>query len=56
MMAKGERLTTYDPVEDLRTEEAIAVFMEEAAKTGDDAYISHGRNVVARARAAAPKQ
>jgi DNA-binding phage protein len=29
----GEKLTTHDPAEDLQSNEAIAVFMEEAFKT-----------------------
>jgi probable addiction module antidote protein len=48
----AEKLTAYDPADDLRTDEAIAVFMEEAVGTGDEAYIAHARGVVARARAA----
>ena len=52
----AEKLTGYDPADDLRTNEAIAVFMEEAVKTADQAYISHARNVVARARATKPKR
>ncbi|WP_369723356.1 hypothetical protein AB8Z38_04845 [Bradyrhizobium sp. LLZ17] len=46
------KLTTYDPADDLQTNEAFAVFMEEALKTEDEAYVSHARRVVARARAA----
>jgi len=45
-----ERLTTFDPAEDLGTNEAIAVFMDEAFKTGDVAYIAHALGVVARAK------
>jgi probable addiction module antidote protein len=52
----AEKLTTYDPADDLRTDEAVAVFMEEALKTADEAYISHARSVVARARAARPNR
>lgn len=47
----ADKLTTYDPADDLRTDEAIAVFVEEAAKTEDEAYIAHAHDV-ARARAA----
>ena len=43
-------LTTYDPAEDLASEEAIAVFMAEAFKTNDSAYIAHALGVVARAK------
>ncbi|MEH2626688.1 putative addiction module antidote protein [Bradyrhizobium sp. AZCC 1719] len=46
----GERLTTYDPAEDLLSDEAIAVFMEEAFKTEDAGYIAHALGVVARAK------
>jgi len=43
----GEKLTSYDPAEDLQSDEAIAVFMEEAFKTEDAAYIAHALGVVA---------
>src|SRR5579859_292819 len=46
----GEKLTTYDPAEDLQSDEAIALFMEEAFKTEDAAYIAHALGVVARAK------
>ncbi len=46
----GEKLTSYDPAEDLQSDEALAVFMEEAFKTGDVAYIAHALGVVARAK------
>ena len=45
-----ESLTTYDPAEDLASDEAAAVFMAEAFETGDAAYIAHALGVVARAR------
>ncbi len=45
-----EKLTTYDPAEDLDSDEAIAVFMEEAFKTEDAGYIAHALGVVARAK------
>jgi probable addiction module antidote protein len=45
-----ERLTPYDPAEDLGSDEAIAVFMAEALQTNDVAYISHALGVVARAK------
>lgn len=48
----ADKLTTYDPADDLRTDEAIAVFVEEAVKTEDEAYIAHARDVIARAQAA----
>ena len=46
----AERLTNYDPAEDLRSDEAIAMFMAEAFQTNDVAYISHALGVVARAK------
>ena len=46
----GEKLTAYDPAEDLLSDEAIAVFMEEAFKTEDAGYIAHALGVVARAK------
>ncbi|CAN7523673.1 putative addiction module antidote protein [Trinickia sp. LjRoot230] len=46
----AEKLTTYDPVEDLSSEEAMAVFMAEAFETNDVAYIAHALGVVARAK------
>jgi probable addiction module antidote protein len=46
----SEKLTNYDPAEDLLSDEAIAVFMEEAFKTEDTGYIAHALGVVARAK------
>lgn len=46
----AEKLTAYDPAEDLNTGEAIAVFMAEAFQTNDAAYIAHALGVVARAK------
>lgn len=46
----AETLTTYDPSEDLASDEAIATFMAEAFETGDASYIAHALGVVARAR------
>jgi probable addiction module antidote protein len=46
----AEKLTKYDPSEDLASDEAIATFMAEAFQTNDVAYISHALGVVARAR------
>jgi probable addiction module antidote protein len=46
----AEKLTTYDPAEDLGSDEAIAVFMAEAFQTNDVGYISHALGVVARAK------
>jgi probable addiction module antidote protein len=50
MKKKAERLTTYDPAEDLGTYEAIAVFVAEALQTNDVGYIAHAVGVVARAK------
>src|ERR1019366_7781532 len=46
----AEKLTTYDPAEDLGSDEAIAVFMAEAFQTNDVGYISHALGVVARVK------
>ncbi|MDM9625686.1 putative addiction module antidote protein [Rhizobium sp. S152] len=46
----SEEMTRYDPAEDLKSEEAIAVFMAEAFKTEDAGYVAHALEVVARAR------
>jgi probable addiction module antidote protein len=43
-------MTTYDPAEDLASDEAIATFMTEAFETNDAAYIAHATGVVARAK------
>lgn len=47
---KVEKLTNCDPVEDLGSDEAIAIFMAEAFLTNDAGYISHALGVVARAK------
>ena len=44
------KLTTYDPAEDLTSDEAIATFMAEAFESGDAGYIAHALGVVARAK------
>ena len=46
----GEKLTTYDPAEDLQSDDAIALFLAEALKTEDGRYIAHAFGVVARAK------
>ena len=46
----AEKLTAYDPAEDLGSDEAIAIFMAQAFATNDAAYISHALGVVARAK------
>jgi probable addiction module antidote protein len=45
-----EKLTTYDPSEDLTSDSAIATFMAEAFETGDAGYVAHALGVVARAK------
>jgi probable addiction module antidote protein len=45
-----KKLTTYDPAEDLTSDEAIATFMAEAFETNDASYIAHALGVVARAK------
>ncbi|PZM08484.1 addiction module antidote protein [Rhizobium tubonense] len=45
-----ERLTTYDPAEDLKSDAAVATFMAEAFETEDVSYIAHALGVVARAK------
>jgi probable addiction module antidote protein len=47
---KPEKLTIYDPAEDLGSDEAIAIFMAEAFQTNDSGYIAHALGVVARAK------
>jgi probable addiction module antidote protein len=46
----AEKLTPYDPAEDLDSDEAMSVFISEAFDTGDVAYIAHALGVVARAK------
>ncbi len=46
----AEKLTTYDPAEDLMSDEAIATFMAEAFQTEDSGYIAHALGVVARSK------
>jgi probable addiction module antidote protein len=45
-----QTLTTYDPAEDLTSDAAIAIFMEQAFASGDASYIAHALGVVARAK------
>lgn len=45
-----EKLTTYDPAEDVVSDEAIATFMAEAFQTNEAGYIAHALGVVARAK------
>lgn len=46
----AEKLTAYDPAEDLNSDKAVAIFMAEAFRTNDAAYIAHALGVVARAK------
>ena len=46
----AEKLSPYDPAEDLVSDEAISIFMAEAFQTLDAGYIAHALGVVARAK------
>ncbi|MGN6807063.1 MAG: addiction module antidote protein [Trinickia sp.] len=46
----AEKLTVYDPAEDLGSEAAMAEFMAAAFETNDAGYIAHALGVVARAK------
>ena len=41
------KLTTYDPAEDLTSDEAMATFIAEAFATEDPGYVAHALGVVA---------
>lgn len=43
-------LTTFDPAEHLKSDQAIADFMAGAFETNDPGFIAHARDVVARAK------
>ena len=45
-----DKLTSYDPAEDLTSGQAMATFMAEAFETNDASYIAHALGVVARAK------
>jgi len=45
-----EKLTPYDPAEDLTSDDDIAAFMAEAFESNDASYIAHALGVVARAK------
>lgn len=45
-----EKLTNYDPAEDLTTEQGIADFMAGAFETSDPGFIAHALGIVARAK------
>ncbi|MGC4080045.1 MAG: putative addiction module antidote protein [Rubrivivax sp.] len=46
----NQKLSSYDPGEDLTTDQAVADFLDAALVTGDAAYIAHAVGVVARAK------
>jgi probable addiction module antidote protein len=46
----AEKLTAYDPAEDLASDSAVATFMAAAFETEDSGYIAHALGVVARAK------
>jgi probable addiction module antidote protein len=46
----AEKLTPYDPAEDLTSDTSVAIFMAEAFETEDAGYIAHALGVVARAK------
>ena len=50
MTKKDEKLTKYDPAEDLTSDEAIAYFMAGALETGDSGFIAHALGVVAKSK------
>ena len=45
-----EKLSTYDPVEDLSSDQAIVDFMAGAFETSDPGFIARALGVVARAK------
>ncbi len=45
-----EKLTIFDPAEQLKSDQAIADFMSDALETNDPAYVAHALGVVARAK------
>ncbi|HEY3778644.1 MAG TPA: addiction module antidote protein [Rhizomicrobium sp.] len=46
----AQKLSNYDPAEDLTSDKAIAAFMAAAFETEDAGYIAHALGVVARAK------
>jgi probable addiction module antidote protein len=46
----AEKLTTYDPAEDLTSDDAVTTFMAEAFETKDAGYIARALGVAARAK------
>ena len=49
-MTMADKLSTYDPADDLTTDEAIALFIDGAFATNDSAFVAHALGVVARAK------
>ena len=49
-----EKLTLYDPAAALVNDEEIAVFMADALKTGNAAFIAKALEIVDRAKGMAP--
>jgi len=49
-MNMTEKLTTYDPAEDLTSDQAVADFMAGAFETNDPGFIAHALGIVARAK------
>src|SRR3990167_4048125 len=49
-MNMTEKLTHYDPAEDLNSDQAIATFMAGAFETSDPGFIAHALGIVARAK------
>lgn len=49
-MIMREKLSSYDPADDLVSEEAIVAFMSEAFETRDAGFIAHSLGIVARAK------
>jgi len=48
--SKTEGLTPFDVAEMLKTDEMVALFLDEAFKSGDAAYIAHSLGIAARAK------
>jgi probable addiction module antidote protein len=49
-MTMAEKQTTYDPAEDLTSDEAIAIFMAQVFESNDSGYVAHALGIVARAK------
>ncbi|QQD72373.1 addiction module antidote protein [Acidithiobacillus ferrivorans] len=46
----SEKLSTFDPAEELTSDAVIATFMADAFESADAGYIAHALGVVARAK------